>query len=150
MKIGFNENSETSAEWMQQLVPSDPGDTHKVSFWIKVVGEVNTVQVSMTDSVWLTRTYEMDFNQYEHGKWTKVEFYYTDNFTRYECVTYRRIKISVNAPAGSGVLIDNIETSRVGATYKLNAFADYKGNFETYVDYPEINWSDRYTHKEGN
>ncbi len=149
LAFGFDKNNKVTSSWEKNLTPSDPGDTHKISFWIKVVGDGVTASFSMGDSAWLTKTYEMDFNQYEQGKWTKIELYYTDNYTRYNCVTYRRVRFNVTCPAGTGVLIDNIEIYRVGDAHKLNIYSGAIGNFENYTDYPIVQWSDRYTHKKG-
>lgn len=149
IKFGFTDSA-VRGECMLQMVPSKPGDTHRISFWIKVVGEVNSVTFTMCDSLWLNRTYNIDFNQYEHGDWRKVEVYYTDNVSKYDCVSYRRFKITVNAPAGSGVLIDNVEGYRVDSPIEnFNVFGGGKGDFEYSTAYKPVVWSDRYTHKEG-
>ncbi len=151
LAFGFNEN-DMNGEHLMYITPSMPGESYKISFWVKVVGEVENASFYMSDGRWLNHTYGVDFSQYETGKWTKFELIYNDQTTPYDAVTYRRIKFAFEAPAGSGMLIDNISCVRVDCDYEsFNVLGGGTGDFESSELYPEIAWSEnkRFTYKEG-
>ena len=150
LSFGFKDEA-ISGEHMMYITPSMPGETYKISFWVKVIGEGQGA-FYMSDGRWLNHTYGKDFNQYETGKWTKFELIYNDRTTPYEAVTYRRLKFEFNGPAGSGMLVDNITCVRIDCDYEsFDVLSGGKGDFESSETYPEIAWdkNDRFIYKEG-
>ncbi len=150
MAFGFGD-SELKGEHLMYITPAMPGETYRISFWVKIVGDAKGA-FYVSDGTWNNHTYGADFSQYETGKWTKFELLYHDKNTPYEAVTYRRIKFEFDGAAGSGMLVDNIECVRVDCDYEsFNVLGGGKGDFETTEIYPEIAWEDntRFVYKEG-
>ena len=150
LAFGFSETEALNGEHMMQMIPSMPGEVYKISFWVKVIGEANGA-FYISDGKWLNHTYGYDFNQYETGKWTKVELIYHDRTTAYTASTYRRLRFEFNGAAGSGMLIDNISCVRIDCDYEsFNIFGGGNGDFEASEIYPEIAWdeNDRFIYKE--
>ncbi len=151
LAFGFDDKP-LNGSHLQYITPSMPGESYKITFWVKVIGEVENAAFYMSDGRWLNHTYGVDFSQYETGKWTKFEIIYNDKTTPYEAETYRRIKFELEAPAGSGMLIDNITVTRVDCDYEsFDVFGGGIGDFEQSDLYPEIAWdkNDRFIYKEG-
>lgn len=153
LAFGFGEE-DVSGEFIGYINPSMPGESYKISFYVKVVGDINDASFSMSDGYWLNHSTGLNFDKYEEGKWMKYEFIYNDKTSGVGIATYRRFRIAFNGPAGSGMLVDNITCTRVGADYEaFNILAGGKGDFEQSTIYPEVDWlkNDRFmTAKEGN
>ena len=148
--LGFSDEK-ISGEHMMQMTPAMPGESYKLSFWVKVVGEGHG-GFYVSDGRWLNHTYGGDFNQYDTGKWTKVELIYNDKTTPYTATTYRRIKFTFDGPADSGMLIDDIQLVRIDCDYEsFDVYGGGTGDFETSDLYPEIDWdkNKRFIYTEG-
>lgn len=149
LAFGFGEEAINGKEFIGYLQPSMPGESYKISFWVKIVGDA-TGSFSMSDGYWLNHSTGLNFDKYEEGEWVKYEFVYNDKTTGVGIATYRRFRISFSGPAGSGMLIDNVTAVRVNCGYEgFNILAGGKGDFEQSTIYPNIDWlkNDRFISK---
>lgn len=148
MKLGFDPEKESSGECQIYFGASNPGKRYKVSFWIKVCGNAHA-SVGISNSLWAPNLLITDFNQYEYGSWTKVEFIYNDLADKYTCKTYRKFLVTVSADKNCGVLIDNIVIHCEGSKI-ANLQTNGAGDFETYTSFPAVVWDDeRFIYKKG-
>lgn len=151
LAFGFDKTTAADSTYTVSILPTKPGGTYKVSFWVKVEGEVNNAYIGMMDSFQKYKYYQgmYNFNQYEQGKWTKVEFIMNDTATINDAKGYRFFIARFNAPAGSGMLIDDIRITDVTLGDDAPNLIEF-GSFEKFdVKLPTVTWSDRYTYKEG-
>ena len=150
LSLGFNPQKAYDSEYVDFIFGTLPGKSYKISFWIKICGEVESVTAGIVDGMWVPHEYPVSLNRYEYGKWTKVEFIYKDNTTIYTSETYRYFTLKFKAPAGSGVLLDSLSAREIGSGYETaNLMGNGNGNFEEFSNYPNVTWSDRFTHKKG-
>ncbi len=149
LALGFDDNSACESMYTVSLLATQPGGTYKVSFWVKVQGEVDSAYVGMMDSFQKYKYYQAmyNFNQYEQGKWTKVEFVFNDTSTIQTAKGYRYFIANFIAPAGSGMLIDDVTITDVSFGGDApNLFEMYSfEKAETKI--PDIVWGDRFTYK---
>ena len=151
LALGFNENPTDSA-YTVSLLPTKPGGTYRISFWVKVQGKVDGAYIGFMDSFQKYKFYggNYSFNQYEYGKWRKVEFTYTDTATISTARGYRYFIARLQAPANSGILIDDVSITDVSLGQKAVNLIEF-GKFEKdLTPLPEVVWDDRYIHKEEN
>ena len=151
LALGFNEYA-TDSVYTVSLLPTKPGGTYRISFWVKVQGEVDGAYIGFMDSFQKYKFYggNYSFNQYEYGKWQKVEFIYTDTATISTARGYRYFMAMLTAPAGSGILIDDVSITDVSLGKDAINLIEC-GNFEKELKVlPEVVWDDRYIHKEEN
>ena len=151
LALGFDETTAADSTYTVSVLPTKPGGVYKVSFWVKVEGETTNAYVGMMDSFQKYKYYQgmYNFNQYEQGKWTKVEFIMNDTATINDAKGYRFFIARFTAPAGSGMLIDDIRITDVSLGEDAPNLLEI-GSFEKVnEELPEVTWSDRYTYKEG-
>lgn len=152
LAFGFDKNKGCDVRYLNTLVATQPGRDYKVSFWVKVQGEVTHARVGYGDSWQKNRFYSpgYSFNQYEQGKWTYVEFTVNDPGDYPSNAGYRRLVIEFKAPAGSGMLIDDLRVIDVNYPGKSPNLTQY-GTFERIDNGADLVWSDAFiTKKEGN
>ena len=148
LALGF-EDTPSEIFFSSYLYATQPGKTYKVSFWVKIIGDVDYATAGLSDSFWLTHFYKpgYSFNQYEQNEWTKIEFTWTDPGTRFNTVSYRRFFLRFKGPAGTGMLVDDIKVvyEPLGADAP-NIFND--GTFSKIdKDYSHIEWDTNYIYK---
>lgn len=148
LALGFGEK-DCEFGFSASVPGTQPGKTYKVSFRVLVQGEVDWARVGVIDSFRRYRYYktDYDFNQYQNGKWTTIEFIYRDTADYLTCVGYRGIAIAFKAPAGSGMLIDDISITDMNWENAPNA-VDYSTFSSVDSDAIELVWSDIFTYKE--
>lgn len=152
LAFGFNDEKECNTTLYNTLNATLPGKDYKISFWVKVQGEVDFARIAYGDSYQKKLYYNpgYSFNQYEQGKWTYVEFTVNDTGDYPSNAGYRRIIIEFKAPAGSGMLIDNLRVEDINYKGNPTNLSQY-GTFERYDPNPNVVWSDKFiTKKEGN
>lgn len=151
LALGFGEKA-TNCTVNFTLHSTKSGGSYRIGFWAKVVGDVNTAQVGMTDGSYRFIPYNNGyvFNQYQNGKWAYYEFIATDTGTFETNSSYRRFTVSLDAPAGSGILIDKVTVYDI--KYSDSPDFMYMGDFEKSTFIPSIDWKsdERFiTKKEG-
>lgn len=150
LALGFDKTTAADSTYTVSVLPTKPGGSYKVSFWVKVEGEVTNAYIGMMDSFQKYKYYQgmYNFNQYEQGKWTKVEFIMNDTSTISTAKGYRFFIARFVAPAGSGMLIDDIKITDVSLGKDAPNLLEI-GSFEKFEQkLPKVTWSDRYTYKE--
>ncbi len=151
LALGFSETASDSV-YTVSLLPTKPGGSYRISFWVKVQGEVDGAYIGFMDSFQKYKFYGGNyvFNQYECGKWTKVEFVYTDTATISTAKGYRYFMAKLVAPAGSGILIDDVSIKDVSLGDKAANLIEFGGFEKELKPLPAVVWDDRYIYKEEN
>ncbi len=149
LALGFGDVAANSA-YTVSLLPTKPGGTYRISFWVKACGEIDSAYIGFMDSFQKYKYYggNYSFNQYEQGKWTKVEFVYKDTATISTAKGYRYFMATLTAPAGSGILIDDVSITDVSLGSKAPNVLEFGGFEKVKKELPKVVWSDRYTYKE--
>jgi len=149
LALGFS-NNPTNSVYTVSVLPTKPGGTYKVSFWVKVQGEVDGAYIGFMDSFQKYKFYggNYSFNQYEYGKWKKVEFVYTDTATITTAKGYRYFIAMLIAPAQSGILIDDVSITDVSLGEEAVNLFEFSQFEKKVKDLPKVVWDDRYIHKE--
>ncbi len=140
LAVGFDPEKATSNTVQFTLHSTFSGHTYRIGFWAMVVGDVNLATVGFTagDYSFIPYGGGYNFNQYQNGKWAYYEFTATDPGTFETNSSYRRFRVTFDAPAGSGMLIDKVTVFDEGMENSSDFM--YMGDFEQSVEYPQINW----------
>ena len=152
LAFGFDSEKEAHNNYYKILNSTKPGGSYKISFKVLVQGEIDWAYIGFINS-WQRYDYYGEgytFNQYEHGKWTYVEYTVTDPADWLTGEGYRGIHIDFKGPAGTGMLIDDFKVTYVPMGDNApNIFGNGSFEKQTDITYDNKVWSDIFIKREG-
>lgn len=154
LALGFKESAVSGRIWFETGYVR-PRETYKLEMWVLYVGEINSSAITISDN----DPYGNETNPHESTTvfnfaknktylprtWVKIEKIWTDTTTASSGYNWSGLEITLNCPAGSGMLIDSVSINPIhsGFEFAPNVFPS-KGFEDDYV-LPDVEWSDTYT-----